>query len=257
MDIGLIVMAEKNIRLIVEYNGAYYCGWQVQPDENTVQREMVEAIRKVTGKEVTLYAAGRTDSGVHALGQVVNFRIEHDLPIEKYKDAINYFLPRSILVKKAEQVADNFSARYSAIWRKYKYVISRERSALYHDYRWEYQYSLNVERMEEIAAYILGRHDFSAFCKVASLKEKNECEIYQSHWRSHGSLLVYEIRANRFLHTMVRSLVGVMTLAGRENDYLTLKNFKDIMDSKDHTLVKMVAPARGLYLVEVGYDSEV
>lgn len=250
-------MAGKNIRLLIEYNGAYYCGWQIQPDENTVQREMIVAIRKVTGQEVTLYAAGRTDSGVHALGQVVNFRIDHNLPLEKYKDAINYFLPRSILVKAVDLVPDDFSARYSAVWRKYKYIISRERSALYHDYRWEYQYPLNVERMEEIAGHILGRHDFSAFCKIASLKHNNECNVSQSHWRTHGSLLVYEIKANRFLHTMVRSLVGVMTLAGRENDYLTLKNFKDIMDSKDHTRIKMVAPARGLYLVEVGYDKEV
>jgi tRNA pseudouridine38-40 synthase len=247
-------MAEKNIRLLVEYNGAYYCGWQVQPDENTVQGEMIEAIRKVTGKNVTLYAAGRTDSGVHALGQVVNFRIDHDLPLEKYKDAINYFLPRSILVKKVDPAPDDFSARYSAVWRRYKYVISHESSALYHDYRWEYLYPLNPERMQAIAEYIEGRHDFSAFCKVASLKDNNECEIFQSRWRTHGSLLVYDIRANRFLHTMVRSLVGAMILAGRENDYLTLENFRDIMDSKDHTRLKMVAPARGLYLVEAGYE---
>ncbi len=247
-------MAEVNIRLIVEYNGSYYCGWQIQPEDNTVQKEMVEAIRKVTGKEVTLYAAGRTDSGVHALGQVVNFHIDHNLPVKKYKDAINYFLPRSILIKDVSLVPVDFSARYSATWRKYKYIISHERSALYHDYRWEYQYTLNVERMQAIAEYIIGRHDFSAFCKVASLKENNDCEILESLWRTHGSSLIYEVKSNRFLHTMVRSLVGVMTLAGRENDYLTLENFKDIMDSKDHTRIKMVAPARGLYLVEAGYE---
>ncbi len=247
-------MAKVNIRLIVEYNGSYYCGWQIQPEDNTVQKEMVDAIRKVTGQDVTLYAAGRTDSGVHALGQVVNFHIDHDLPVEKYKDAINYFLPRSILVKDVGVVPDDFSARYSAIWRKYRYMISHERSALYQDYRWEYQYPLNVDRMQAIAEYIIGRHDFSAFCKVASLKENNECEISESQWRTHGSTLIYEVKSNRFLHTMVRSLVGVMTLAGRENDYLTLENFKDIMDSKDHTRIKMVAPARGLYLVAVGYE---
>ncbi|UCD16364.1 MAG: tRNA pseudouridine(38-40) synthase TruA [Candidatus Zixiibacteriota bacterium] len=246
-------MSEKNIRLDIQYNGVPYAGWQYQPDATTIQGEIIGAIEKVTGKKVTLHAAGRTDAGVHALGQVANFHIDHHLPVEKYKDAINYFLSRTILITAAREVPDDFNARRSAKWRHYRYIIDLKKSAHYFDYRWEYPYRLEIRRMEEIARDILGRHDFSAFCRVSSQKEYNDCEVISSGWRTEGSAMIYDIKADRFLHTMVRSLVGVMTLAGREKDCLTLGEFKDIMASGDHTRVKSVAPARGLYLVEVGY----
>ena len=112
---------------------------------------------------------------------------------------------------------------------------------------------LDISKMNQVAMSILGKHDFSAFCTVASQKENNDCEIFHSEWREEDSLLIYDIIANRFLHSMVRSLVGLMTETGRGEEYLTLSVFKNIMDSGDHTRIKHVAPARGLYLVEVGY----
>lgn len=243
----------RNIRLDLEYDGIDFSGWQIQPELPTVQGEIENAIARVTGQKVTLYGAGRTDAGVHALGQVANFKIEHSFPPEKFKDAINFYLPRSILVLRSEEVDEAFNARKSAAWRYYRYVIGCRRSALYFNYRWEYEYPLEIERMNEMTSSILGRHDFSAFCTVSSLKENNECDIISAGWREDADTLVFEIKANRFLHSMVRSLVGVMVDAGREKDYLTLENFKDIMTSGDHRRIKKVAPARGLYLVAVGY----
>jgi len=246
-------MPERNIRLDIQYNGAGFAGWQYQPDAVTVQGTITAAIEKVTGMKVTLYAAGRTDAGVHALGQVANFHIDHHLPTERFKDAINFYLPRKILITAAGEVPREFNSRYAANWRHYRYVIDLKKTAHYFDYRWEFPYALELEPMLAIAKEILGRHDFSAFCRVSSQKENNDCEVFESSWRREESLFIYTIRANRFLHTMVRSLVGVMTLAGRDKDPLTLSHFQDIMASGDHTRVKSVAPARGLYLVEVGY----
>jgi len=246
-------LAKKNIKLDIQYNGTDFSGWQFQPKETTVQGEIEKAIEKVTGRKITLYGAGRTDAGVHALGQVANFIIEHHLPPEKYKDAINYYLPKTIMVSKSSVVPDDFHARKSAKWRHYHYLVGLERSALYYDYRWEYPFPPDIDKMNEIADYIMGVHDFAAFCTVSSQKENNECNVHLCHWRQEEALLILEIRANRFLHSMVRSLVGAMVDAGRRKENLTLNNFQDIMQSKDHTRLKNVAPARGLYLAAVGY----
>lgn len=246
-------MAEKNIRLDIQYDGTDFSGWQVQPNVPTIQGEIEGAIKKVTGQNVSLHAAGRTDAGVHALNQVANFRIDHDIPVEKYKDAINFYLPRKILILKSSEVSSDFHARKSAKWRHYRYIVGLSISALSYNYRWEYEYPIDLDRMNEIAKYIVGLHDFSAFCVVSSQKEDNRCEIILSEWKRLGNQLIYEIKANRFLHTMVRSLVGVMVDAGRERDYLTLDQFKDILNSCDHTKIIRVAPAKGLYLKEVGY----
>ncbi|MCX6826306.1 MAG: tRNA pseudouridine(38-40) synthase TruA [candidate division Zixibacteria bacterium] len=242
-----------NIRLDIQYKGTDFSGWQFQPNEVTVQGEIEKTLAKVTGQKIAVYGAGRTDAGVHALGQVANFRIEHHLPPEKYKDALNFYLPKTILIMKSSLVPDDFHARKSAHWRHYRYIIDRERTALYFEYRWEYPFPLDKDRMNTIAEYIKGRHDFEAFCTISSLKDNNECEIYSSGWIEKRSLLIYEIRANRFLHSMVRSLVGLMIEAGKNNDYLTLEQFRDIMKSGNHAKIGNVAPARGLYLVAVGY----
>ncbi len=242
-----------NIRLDIEYKGTDFAGWQYQPGLPTVQGEIELAIKKTTGKDVAVIGAGRTDAGVHALHQVANFKIEHSLPPEKYKNALNYYLPRTILIKDAAVVDDSFHARRSARWRHYRYLIDSAKSALHFEYRWEIAHKLVLSRLNETASKILGEHDFSAFCTVASQKEENSCQIMQARWQSDGSLFIFDVVANRFLHSMVRSLVGLMVETAKPNDCLTLKEFGDIMTSGDHTRIKHVAPARGLYLADVGY----
>ncbi len=251
-------MPEKNIKLTIEYEGSAYAGWQIQDNQRTIQGEIAHAIRQTTGKTVTVTGAGRTDAGVHALGQVANFRINHDLEPSRYAGALNYYLDDDIRVQKSEEVSADFHARKSALSKRYRYLLSTQRSALYKGLRWEYEKTLDFSLLKEAADVIAGKFDFSPFCVVNSRKENNVCWIRESKWIRFGPLLVYEIQGNRFLHHMVRSLVGAMVnLATRNKDRhpenLTLAQFADIIRSASEQRVVFTAPAHGLYLVSVLY----
>jgi len=251
-------MAEKNIKLTVQYKGTAFAGWQIQDSQKTVQGEITEAIFKTTSQRVNLLGAGRTDAGVHALAQTANFRIEHELEPERYRDALNYYLDDDIIITESCLVEHEFHARFDARFRRYRYLLSTEQSALYRDLRWEYRRVLTFERLQRAAEIVIGEHDFTPFCVVSSRKDNNICHVKHSKWRKIGPLWVYEIRGNRFLHSMVRSLVGAMVnLADKNPDNnllnLTLEHFSDIINSQAEERVTFTAPARGLYLVSVGY----
>ena len=252
-------MAERNIKLIIEYDGTAYAGWQMQTNARSVQAEITEAIRKVTGHDVRLIGAGRTDAGVHALGQVANFHIDHYLPIEKYCPALNHHLDDDIVIREAEEVPEEFHARFDARRRRYRYLIGLNRSALYRHRRWDIPKAGDRSALSQTAAMIAGEHDFSPFCVRASLKEDNRCTIEYSRWFFRGDMMIYEIRGNRFLHHMVRGLVATMVNLARvkpdDNKHnSTLDAFKDIMENASGDRVVFTAPAAGLYLVSVGYD---
>lgn len=253
-----LTMGSRNIRLIVEYKGTAFSGWQIQADQTTIQGEITEAIFRTTGCRVSVTGAGRTDAGVHALGQTANFHIDHYLEPERYQNALNYYLPDDIRVRVSEAVPEAFNSRRSARSKRYRYLIGCERSALYRDLRWEYEHEVDLEALRKAAAMIVGEHDFSPFCVVSSLKEDNRCRIERAAWRRVGPLLVFEIRGNRFLHNMVRSLVGAMVnLASTTRDHhpenLTLDRFANIIHSPEGQRVVFTAPAQGLYLVSVHY----
>lgn len=250
-------MAEQNIKLTIEYRGTAFSGWQYQDDARTIQAEIEEAIFKTTNQKVNLLAAGRTDAGVHALGQVANFKIDHHIEPTQYKDALNYYLDDDILIKNSEQVHADFHARFDAKSKRYRYIVSPERSAIYRDLRWQIP-EVEFPILQKAAALIVGDHDFSPFCVVSSRKENNHCQIDYSRWFRYGELIVYEVRGNRFLHSMIRSLVGAMvnlaqTSSDRNKDNLTLADFKNIIEAQTEDRVKFTAPARGLYLVSVQY----
>ncbi|MEA3297079.1 MAG: tRNA pseudouridine(38-40) synthase TruA [candidate division Zixibacteria bacterium] len=251
-------MSQRNIRITVEYEGTAYCGWQLQPHERTIQGEITQAIFKVTGQRVNLIGAGRTDTGVHALGQVASFEIDHHLEPKRYKHALNHFLDDDIRVKKSDETDPGFHARFSALSRRYRYLVGREKSAVYRNQRWDYAQEIDLHMLKAAAATIVGEHDFRPFCVVASRQENNVCRIDQARWFQVGPLLVFEIRANRFLHSMVRSLVGAMinlATVNQDNNKqnLTLENFRDIINFRKDQRVVFTAPARGLYLVSVVY----
>ena len=249
---------ERNIKLLIEYRGTAYSGWQAQKEEKTVQGELLKAIQRVTGTHVSLYAAGRTDTGVHALGQVANFQIDHRLEAERFADAINYYLPDDVRVMKSEETGEDFHARFSALARRYRYLVAGEASAIYRDLRCHFRPKLDPDLLREAAGKVAGEHDFAPFCVMASRKESNVCTVTHSCWRRIGPLWVYEIQANRFLHSMVRSLVGAMlNLATAEPDQnpanLTLQSFSDIITAPTEDRIPFTAPACGLYLVRVIY----
>ena len=251
-------MPDCNVKLLIQYEGTRYSGWQMQTNGNTIQGQLIEAIRRVTGSEVNLIGAGRTDAGVHALGQVANFIIDHPLEPERYASALNYYLPEDIRVLESNSVHLQFHARFDARARQYRYLVSEQLSAVYRNHRYHFQPEVDFESMQQAALMILGDHDFSPFCVVSSRKENNVCRVQLSRWYRFGPLLSYEIRADRFLHGMVRSLVGAMlNLATVNPDQnalnLTLDSFSDMMINPAGKRVPFTAPARGLYLVRVTY----
>ena len=254
-------MPLKNIKLVIEYEGTNFSGWQSQDGPVTIQDEIQKAIFKVTGLKVNLTGAGRNDAGVHALGQAANFLIEHRLEPERYKDAINSYLPEDILIKSSIEAPLEFNSRKDAIFRRYRYLMSPEKSAVYRHQRWYQPQPIYFEKLQEAANQILGVHDFSPFCVTSSLKENNHCLIEFSRWYKHGALYIYEIRGNRFLHNMVRSLVGAMVnlaLVSQDKNSrnLTLNDFKNMLSSPEKLRAVFTAPPHGLYLVAVGYKKE-
>jgi len=239
----------RNIKLEIEYDGSDFHGWQTQPELRTVQGELELSLQKILNQDVKLIGSGRTDVGVHALRQLANF--ESGLDQETILKALSSVLPRDIVIKRVEEVSPGFNARFSAKSRVYRYRIFLGRTALLRRYMWEVPYSLSVERMSQAAALICGEHDFSSFCVVQSAKENSLCRVDSALWRHAENELEFTIEADRFLHSMVRILVGTLVEVGR--GYFSVADFMSIMRAKDRRKAGPTAPACGLCLVEVKY----
>jgi tRNA pseudouridine38-40 synthase len=241
----------RNIKLEIEYDGTDFHGWQVQPKLRTVQGEIQDKLETILGHKINLIGAGRTDVGVHALGQVANFKTTSELNKNSIINGLNGLLPDDIVVKKIEEVDLNFNSRYSAKSRLYKYRIHLGRTAILRKYVWEVLYSLNLENILEATKKIEGEHDFSSFCVAESTKDNNACRVFSAIWEKSEDELIFKIEADRFLHAMVRSLAGTLVEVGR--GYFSVSDFADIMEAKDRKKAGPTAPAGGLYLVEVKY----
>jgi tRNA pseudouridine38-40 synthase len=242
---------QRNVKLEIEYDGTDFHGWQMQPKLRTVQGEIQEKLSTILGEEVKLIGAGRTDVGVHALGQVANFKTDNRLDGESILRGLNGLLADDVVIKKAQEVDPDFHSRYSATSRLYKYRVYRGRTALLRRYVWEVPYSLNLDEIRKATGEIQGEHDFSSFCVAESAKENNVCGVTDATWEQSGDELIFRIEANRFLHSMVRSLVGTLVELGR--GYFSVADFVNIMKTKDRRKAGPTAPARGLHLVEVKY----
>ena len=243
--------ALRNIKLTIEYDGTLFAGWQRQKRERTVQGELEKALEKLTQEKVNLIAAGRTDSGAHALGQVANFKTKLNLPVEKFFPALNSLLPRDILVKRVEKVSLEFNSRRDAKSKVYRYRILLGQSALHRGYFWPYRFPVNLISVRGATKVILGEHDFSSFCVAKSKKESNICRIKRANWKKSGNFLELEIEGNRFLRSMIRILVGTLLEVGRGK--IKPQEFQRILQAKDRRRAGRTAPACGLYLVEVKF----
>jgi len=241
----------RNIKLEIEYDGTNFYGWQMQPKLRTVQREIQEKLETILGHEVNLIGAGRTDVGVHALGQVANFKTTSELDQNSITNGLNGLLSGDVVIKKTKEVDLNFNSRYSAKTRLYNYRIHLGKTAILRNYVWEVLYSLNLENIFEATKKIEGKHDFSSFCVAESTKDNNVCHVFSANWEKSGDERIFKIEADRFLHTMVRSLVGTFIEVGR--GYFSVSDFVNIMEAKDRKKAGPTAPACGLYLVEVKY----
>ena len=241
-------------KLTLEYNGTAYAGWQRQPDRPTVQAVVEAAVEHVIHQQVPVIGAGRTDAGVHALGQVASFRlIESGMGGSEWLRALNALLPADISVLAVEEAPHGFHARYSAKGKLYEYRIlnQRERSALEYNRAWHVRKPLDIPSMRQAAAQLLDRHDFSSFQGHPTDTESPICDLRRLDIIDTLPLIRIQVEADRFLKQMVRAIVGTLVEVGqgkRPPDSL-----KSILDSKDRREGGQTAPAHGLYLVRVDY----
>lgn len=245
----------RNVKLLLEYDGTNYSGWQKQKNGITVQGELEKSLKIIVGQDLTVTGAGRTDKGVHAKGQVANFKTSADIPADKIKSGLNGTLPRDIRVLASEDVDDKFDSRRSAIERHYGYKIIRRVTALERHFAHRLEIELNVSEMNSAANFIMTQKDFNSFCKATSGTENGNCNVLKSEWKEYDDFLYYTIRADRFLHHMVRSLVGTMIEIGNGN--IGIEDFKLIFEKSDRRAAGPTAPAHGLYLEKVIYPNDV
>jgi tRNA pseudouridine38-40 synthase len=241
-----------NISLTLEYDGTDFVGWQRQINGRSVQEELERALAQITQSAVTVTGAGRTDAGVHARGQVANFTTASLLTPNDLSRALNGLLPADIAVLDVKAVADDFSARFSARSRSYRYTIVRRPSALLRRFSWQLNYDFDIDAMQHAAALICATDDFQAFCKVGADVNHYKCIVQEAMWSTEtDARLVFTISANRFLHGMVRAMVGTMVNVGR--GFTTIEEFTEIIRLKDRRKCGQAAPARGLCLERVIY----
>ena len=246
----------RNWKCTIEYDGSRYFGWQRQPDQPTIQQTIEEAATRITGDGVVLTGSGRTDTGVHARGQVANFRTEADRSREALLGGINALIPDDIRILDIEAVSEDFHARFDARSKRYVYRVYEgptppvfERHFCMH-----HRLPLDLERMRDAAERLLGRHDFRAFARKPpphrnTVRSLTALDI----WRR-GATMMFSLEADGFLHTMVRSIVGTLLQVG--NGKREPRDLETVLSSRDRTLSGPPAPPQGLFLMEVSYGTE-
>ena len=245
----------RNIKIIIEYDGKDYNGWQKQPNKLNIQGEIERAIEEITGEKVDLIASGRTDAGVHALAQVANFKIEKDIPIEKIPYALNSKLKKSIRIKEAKEVDEKFHSRYTCKRKTYKYVIynSIQGTAIYRNLQYHFPEKLDDIKMNEAVKYLIGEHDFKSFKASGTSSKSSVRTIYDAKVTREGEIVTIELTGNGFLYNMVRIIAGTLVDVGEGK--IKPEDVKKILLAKDRLKAGRTLPPTGLYLVNVEYDS--
>jgi tRNA pseudouridine38-40 synthase len=242
------------VRLTLEYDGTAYYGWQVQAGHKTVQGELERAIKEITGRDVTLFGAGRTDAGVHALSQVANFKTSCRIPMAKWPHALNAHLPEDIRVVGAADVSPDFHSQVHAKEKTYRYaILNRDTaSALRRTRVHLIRRTLDVDRMNEAAKLLIGTHDFRAFGSEMSKKERTTRTISAASVRRVDDEIWFDFTGDGFLYNQVRAMVGTLVEVGlgkRPPGWV-----REVLESRDRTKAGANVPAKGLCLVEVRYD---
>ena len=253
-------MSIKNFKLTIQYDGTSYSGWQIQKEQKTIQGLLKECVQKIVkSNNVNIIGSGRTDAGVHSFGQVANFMVETKMNALDFKNAMNANLPFDVRVIKSEIVDKDFNSRFSAKKREYVYKVKRSLSPFDYDYYHSHSHNVNFEVLNQCAEIILSNSDFSNFCKHSQDVESYNCYVDYSLWTEkivenemNDCITEYRIRANRFLHHMVRMLVGTMLEVSKNR--ISVEDFKGFFE-KDASRNRIVtAPSKGLYLFKVYYE---
>ena len=245
----------KRLKLTVAYDGTNYCGWQIQPNGITVEEVLNRALRKLTGEEITVIGASRTDSGVHALGNVAVFDSETSIPPERISYALNQRLPEDIRVQVSEEVPSDWHPRKCACVKTYEYRILNRRinmpmERLYSHFCY---FKLDVDRMQEAAAMLTGEHDFKSFCSVRTQVTDTVRTIYTIDVAKNADdIISIRVTGNGFLYNMVRIIAGTLMAVG--TGQIRPEDMTSILEAKDRRAAGPTAPARGLTLIEMKYD---
>ncbi|MBP8975493.1 MAG: tRNA pseudouridine(38-40) synthase TruA [Bacteroidetes bacterium] len=238
-------------RMTIEYDGTNFVGWQMQNNGRSVQEVLEHALCQITQTTYHIVGAGRTDAGVHAFGQVASFQSMNELDTTKILKGLNAVLPEDVVIREFLKTYDNFHARYSAKSRTYRYTIARQPVAIGRLYSWQVYYILNCDELNRCAELIHGTHSFQPFCKKEAEVLHYKCTVEEANWTTNGNFLQCTIRANRFLHGMVRALVGTMIDVAR--GYISFEKFQQLFENVQENSATFFAPAKGLCLMEVQY----
>jgi len=244
----------RTIKLLIEYDGTNYLGWQVQSKGQTIQGIIEENLKKLTGDPARLTGSGRTDGGAHAIGQVAHFRTRSRMDLHSIQRALNSLLPPDIAIKGIEEAGENFHARKQVRSKVYEYRIINQplRSVFHRDYTWHIPQGLDWEEVKKATQKLIGEHDFSSFRSVGTPTRTAIRRVMRAEWkRGRDGTIRFEIEANGFLKQMVRAIVGTLIEVGKGK--INSEEFQKILESKDRKKAGPNAPARGLFLKEVKY----
>ena len=244
----------RNFKIVIQYEGTKYQGWQRQESTgNTIQGKFEAILSKMTGSKVQIDGSGRTDAGVHARGQVANLHIEESFSKEEILSYLNHYLPDDIAVTSIEKVDDRFHSRYQATAKTYRYHIHMGQIPDVFGRKYEYQYEkeLDIDRMKKAASYLTGTHDFAAFCGNKKMKKSTVRTIYEIRFTVEGNDLMIDYRGNGFLQNMIRILTGTLIEVGDKRR--DPEEIKTILESRNRMMAGYTAPACGLTLMNVEY----
>ncbi|MEO6862744.1 MAG: tRNA pseudouridine(38-40) synthase TruA [Microcoleus sp.] len=245
----------QRVALVIQYLGTNFHGWQRQPNQRTVQEEIETAISNVLQRPVTLYAAGRTDAGVHAAAQVAHFDADGPIPAHRWASVLNSRLAKDILIRASAKVEPTWHARFSASWRRYRYTLYTDPmpNLFVRPYAWHcYHAPVDESLIQAALTPLIGRHHLAAFHRAGSARPHSWVDVQAAECHRSGPLIYIEVQASGFLYGMMRLLVGLLVQVGRGER--AIENFTDIWVNERREMVKYAAPAQGLCLLRVGYS---
>lgn len=243
----------RNIKLVIEYDGSGFNGWQKQPNKLNIQGEIESVIENITKEKIELVASGRTDAGVHAIGQVANFKTNSNIPIEKIPIAINSQVKNSIRIKSAEEVDERFHSRYNCKRKTYRYIIDNSKygSSIFRNMTYHMPIKLNINEMQRAVKYFIGEHDFKAFKSSGTSSKSSVRTIYEAKIIEKNEYIILELTGNGFLYNMVRIIAGTLVDVGLGK--IKAEDIPIILEEKDRKKAGKTLPPQGLFLVKVEY----
>ncbi|MBZ0199709.1 MAG: tRNA pseudouridine(38-40) synthase TruA [Ignavibacteriaceae bacterium] len=241
----------NNYKITLSYDGTLYAGWQIQKNAVTVQQKISDALSVLLKEKVNLIGSGRTDSGVHAIGQVANFVTGNELDLYRFTYSLNSMLPRDIAIKKIENVEESFNSRFDARKRSYLYFIVKNKNPFWDKFAYRNGRNFDVNYLNRMCRCFIGENNFTSFCRTRSETENKICFIYDAFWRRQNDFLIFKIEGSRFLHGMVRAITG--TILNAEKNNLDESYIKNILISRNREAASESVPAHGLFLYKVKY----